>query len=229
VLLTSYGDAVDPAAVPPDQTPLAGTGPAPSSDGPPVQTGRRSGPYDLRLESVRVVAHGSGDRIVLTFTGDGRPGWAVHYVDEAVVDGSGEVVGLAGDAIVQVDVSGTPTQVSGTSRPVRRSLAGDVVDLRAVAAWEGVTQVFVGIDGGRRPFRVSVLTTPSRLVVDVGRGGSPAPTQTEGPLTHVCPGQGPFSAPPRGVLVQDIGMGVSREIGTGCVGSSAWRGVAQGP
>ena len=111
--------------------------------------------------------HESGDRIVLTFAGDGKPGWAVRYVDEAVVDGSGEVVDLDGDAILQLDLSGTPTQASGTTRRVHRSLAGDVVDLHALSAWEGVTQVFLGIDGGRTPFRVSALTTSSRLVVDV--------------------------------------------------------------
>jgi hypothetical protein len=145
----------------------AGTNAADNTDGLQLQTGRRSGPYDLELEAVRVVEHESGDRIVLTFTGDGKPGWAVRYVDEAVVDGSGEVVDLDGDAILQLDLSGTPTRASGTTRPVHRRLAGDVVDLHALRAWEGVTQVFLGIDGGRTPFRVSPLATPSRLVVDV--------------------------------------------------------------
>ena len=127
LLLTSCGDAVGEAAVPPER----------------------------------------GDRIVLTFAGDGKPGWAVRYVDDAVVDGSGEVDDLDGDVVLQLDLSGTPTQASATIRPVRRSLAGDVVDLHALSAWEGVTQVFLGIDGGRTPFRVSALTTPTRLVVDV--------------------------------------------------------------
>jgi hypothetical protein len=179
LLLTSCVDAVDEAAVPPepgggstsepprsDLTP-ADTNAADSPDGPQIQTGQRSGPYDLELEDVRVVEHEGGDRIVLTFAGDGKPGWVVRYVDEAVVDGSGQVVNLDGDAILQLDLSGTPTQASGTTRPVHRSLAGDVVDLHALRAWEGVTQVFLGIDGGRTPFQVSALTTPSRLVLDV--------------------------------------------------------------
>jgi hypothetical protein len=179
LLLTSCGDAAGEEAVPPemggrsaselprsDLTP-ADTNAADSPDGPQIQTGERSGSYDLKLEGVRVVEHESGDRIVLTFAGDGKPGWAVRYVDEAVVDGSGEVVDLDGDAILQLDLAGTPTQASGTTRPVRRSLAGDVVDLHALSPWEGVTQVFLGIDGGRTPFRVSALRAPSRIVVDV--------------------------------------------------------------
>jgi len=150
LLLTSCGGAADEAADPPE-----------SSDRSPA--GRR----DLELKGVRVVPHGSGDRIVLTFAGQGKPGWAARYVDRAVVDGSGEVVDLDGEAILQLDISGTPTQASGTARRVHRSLAGDLVDLHALGAWEGVTQVFLGLDGGRTPFRVATRTTPVRLVVDV--------------------------------------------------------------
>jgi hypothetical protein len=180
LLLASCGDRVDEAAVPPasgdrsaselprsDLRSPAGTRAADNTDALQVQTGERSGPYDLELEGVRVVEHESGDRIVLRFAGDGKPGWAVRYVDEAVVDGSGEVVDLDGDAILQLDLFGTPTQASGTTRPMHRRLAGDVVDLHALRAWEGVTQVFLGIDGERTPFRVSALAAPSRLVVDV--------------------------------------------------------------
>jgi hypothetical protein len=180
LLLASCGNRVDEAAVPPESVGRSaselprsdfrsppGTNAADNPDGLQVQTGQRSGPYDLELEGVRVVEHESGDRIVLTFAGDGSPGWTVRYVDEAVVDGSGEVVELDGDAIMQLDLFGTPTQASGTTRPMHRRLAGDVVDLHALRAWEGVTQVFLGIDGGRTPFRVSALATPSRLVVDL--------------------------------------------------------------
>ncbi len=191
-LLTSCGNAVDEAADPPeasggsasgapsDLTQPAGTEtdthPADGAQGcdpcagasrPGMQTGQRSGPYDLELEGVRVVEHESGDRIVLTFAGDGNPGWVVRYVNKAVTEGSGKVVALDGDATLRLDIYGTPTQASGTTPPVRRGLAGDVVDMHAVGAWEGGTSVFLGIDGGRTPFRVSALTTPSRLVIDL--------------------------------------------------------------
>jgi hypothetical protein len=180
LLLASCGNRVDEAAVPPESVGRSaselprsdfrspsGTNAADNTDGLQVQAGQRSGPYDLELEGVRVVEHESGDRIVLTFAGDGSPGWTVRYVDEAVVDGSGEVVELDGDAILQLDLFGTPTQGSGTTRPMHRRFGGDVVDLHALRAWEGVTQVFLGIEGGRTTFRVSALATPSRLVVDL--------------------------------------------------------------
>ncbi|MEO5664619.1 MAG: hypothetical protein ABIR39_15195 [Nocardioides sp.] len=119
------------------------------------------------MESVRVVDHENHDRIVLTFGGDGTPGFLAGYVNEAIAEGSGEVIALDGDAILRLDIHGTPTQAFGTTPPVRRTLAGDVVDLHGGVAWEDVTSVFLGIDGGRTPFRASVLTTPSRLVIDV--------------------------------------------------------------
>lgn len=132
-----------------------------------MQAGHASRPFDLELEGVRVVAHENYDRIVLTFAGDGTPGFLVGYVNKAIAEGSGEVIGLDGGAILRLDIHGTPTQASGTTPPVRRTLAGDVVDLHGGVAWEGVTTVFLGIDGGRTPFRASVLTAPPRLVVDV--------------------------------------------------------------
>ncbi len=161
-LLTSCGgDAGDLA------TSSTTSGPTDVS-GEDLQTRRPSGPYDLVLGDVRVVGHDGHDRIVLRFAGTGRPGWAVRFVDEAVLEGSGEVVELEGDAILQLDISGTPTLTPNSSGPVRSELGGDVVDVHAVGAWEGVTQVFLGLRGGRTPFRVVALDAPSRLVVDLG-------------------------------------------------------------
>jgi hypothetical protein len=89
------------------------------------------------FSGVHVAEQEGFDRIVLGFTGTGTPGWTVNYVDEAVLDGSGDVVGLGGDDVY----------VAGT--------------------FEGYTQVLAGIEGDRVPFRVFALSDPARLVVDV--------------------------------------------------------------
>jgi hypothetical protein len=47
-------------------------------------------------------------------------------------------------------------------------VAGDVTDVYVVGAYEGITTVFVGLEGGRVPFSVHVRRGPSRLVVDLG-------------------------------------------------------------
>lgn len=165
VLLTACGRGGEQAS--PEPAPA----PAPSSAAVEPAAAKRSagapsGPYDLVLTDVRATAYDGGDQVILTFTGQGRPGWAARYVDRAVVDGSGQVVDLAGDSILQLDVSGTPTRPH--AEPVPTSPAGGAADLHVVGTFEGVTQVFVGITGGSTPFRVRALDSPARLVVDLG-------------------------------------------------------------
>jgi len=148
----------------------------PTDDGPAFpentadQTAENSGKWDLVVIDVRVVEHESFDRIVLEFTGTGIPGWAVNYVDEAVLDGSGETVRLGGDAILDIYASGTtwpaPDYYSGPKQ-FEPENGGDVNDVYVGGTFEGYTQVLAGLDGAPVPFRVFALTDPSRLVVDV--------------------------------------------------------------
>lgn len=119
---------------------------------------------------VRVAEHEGFDRIVLVFTGTGVPGWAVNYVDAAVLDGSGEAVTLGGDAILDIYASGTTWPAADYfSGPMqfKPEDGGDVNDVHVGGTFEGYTQVLAGIDGDPVPFRVFALTDPPRLVVDV--------------------------------------------------------------
>ncbi len=115
---------------------------------------------------------GDGGRVLLDFAGKGRPGWTVEYVDEAVLEGSGVVVDIDGDAILQIGVFGTPTQEPSARQPVpieiANEVAGDVADVYVVDAYEGITTVFVGLEGGRVPFSIHARRGPSRMVVDLG-------------------------------------------------------------
>ena len=45
--------------------------------------------------------------------------------------------------------------------------AGAVAEVQVNGWFEGYTQVFAGVEGDERPFRVFTLTDPPRLVVDV--------------------------------------------------------------
>ena len=134
------------------------------------KTAKNSGEWDLVLTDVRVAEHERFDRIVLEFTGTGIPGWAANYVDEAVLDGSGEAVTLDGDAILDIYASGTTWPAAAYYRGPRQfepENGGDVSDVYVGGTFEGYTQVLAGIDGDPVPFRVFALTDPSRLVVDV--------------------------------------------------------------
>lgn len=128
----------------------------------------------LTVTDVRVAAHDGYDRVVfdLDGTGSGRPGWRVEYVDQAVDDGSGDTVRVAGDAILRVSISGTATPMdSGVDE-----FSGDRIEPADTEAideivyrywFEGYTTAFLGVDEGERPFRVFLLEDPMRVVVDV--------------------------------------------------------------
>ena len=124
---------------------------------------------------VRVGGHTGYDRVVWQFAGAGRPSFQVHYVDQPIADGSGDVVAVPGDAYLEVMISSVGIPAANAPRPGNASaasLAGTVIaQARPVyGGFEAVGQSFVGVRDRERPFRVAVLTNPTRLVVDVLSG-----------------------------------------------------------
>lgn len=124
---------------------------------------------------VRVGRHAGYDRVVWEFDGSGRPNFRVHYVDTPTADGSGDVVRVDGDAYLEVVISTVSIPDAGAARPPdasAASLAGTVVaEANAIyGGFEGYGQSFIGVRDRERPFRVSVLGNPTRLVVDIASG-----------------------------------------------------------
>lgn len=161
---------------PPPDVSAPGTPAAGPMQNPPAfpddtapQTGRSSARAELVLTDVRVGEHAGFDRIVLEFSGTGTPGWAVDYVEEAVLDGSGDVVTLGGDAILNISASRTTWPASDYySGPGRlEAQNGGITDVHVGGTFEGYTQVLAAVDDAPVPFRVFTLAGPSRLVVDV--------------------------------------------------------------
>ena len=148
--------------------------PSPAPDGPPFpestdpQTAEPTGEWDLQLVDVRVGEHDGFDRVVLELSGTATPGWGVAWGDEAVAEGTGDVVPLEGDHVLTISASGTAMPEPGSFEvPARLGPAGAVAEVQVNGWFEGYTQVFAGIEGDVRPFRVFTLTDPPRLVVDV--------------------------------------------------------------
>jgi hypothetical protein len=170
-------DADPSSATPtPSATPSATPSdtPSPEADGPPFppttdpQAAEPKGDWDLQLVDVRVGEHDGYDRVVLELTGTATPGWGVSWADEAVAEGSGEVVPIEGDRVLTISASGTALPEEGSYEvPRRLGAAGDVAEVYVNGWFEGYTQVFAGVEGDERPFRVFTLTDPPRLVVDV--------------------------------------------------------------
>jgi hypothetical protein len=124
---------------------------------------------------VRVGRHKGYDRVVWQFPEDGRPSFQVQYVDQPIADGSGDVVDVPGDAFLEVLISAVGIPSATAPRPRNASaasLSGTVIEqARPVyGGFEAVGQSFVGVRDRERPFRVAVLTNPTRLVVDIFSG-----------------------------------------------------------
>ncbi|OYD71452.1 AMIN-like domain-containing (lipo)protein [Rhodococcus sp. OK302] len=128
----------------------------------------------LTVTDVRIGAHENFDRVVYEMGGTGTPGWRVKYVDSAVQDGSGKPMNVAGGAIIQVLIDGSAypfdsgvEQYSGPN-PVPGAAGGVVTEVNGSSVFEGVTQSFIGVTE-KRPFSVTTLSDPVRVVVDVAR------------------------------------------------------------
>lgn len=132
------------------------------------QTTEPTGDWDLQLQDVRLGDHDGFDRVVLEFSGTAGPGWGVAWSEEAVAEGTGEVVPLDGDRVLTISASGTAMPEPGSfETPQRIGPAGEVAEVQVTGWFEGYTQVFAGFRGEERPFRVFALADPPRLVVDV--------------------------------------------------------------
>lgn len=122
--------------------------------------------------AVRVARHPGFDRVVYEFAGSGTPAFQVQYVQDPVADPSGLPVDGPGDAFLKVRVAGLgyPEASDPAPSPVPTAdLAGFVVAQSGVlvGGFEGTGQTFIGVTDGPRPFRVSTLAGPPRLVVDI--------------------------------------------------------------
>ena len=124
---------------------------------------------------VRVGRHSGYDRVVWEFPGAGLPTYRVRYVDTPIADGSGDVVAVTGDAFLEVLITFVGIPEEGVARPAdptASALSGTVIaEANAIfGGFEGYGQSFIGVRDRERPFKVSTLTGPTRLVVDIATG-----------------------------------------------------------
>jgi hypothetical protein len=112
------------------------------------------------------------ERVVIELQGDGDfPGWQVAYPDGPVTAGESEdPVDLAGDAILEATVGSWMTTMEGTGytgpTDIKPSGRQAVKEIKLVGNDEGVMRWAIGLDQ-ERPFEVSVLPNPPRLVIDI--------------------------------------------------------------
>jgi hypothetical protein len=131
---------------------------------------------------MRVGRHDCFERFVFEMTGTGGdPGWRVRYVDPLSGQGSGEPIELLGSATLEIligvmtvtEFEGRPDEWPPFDGPDDIVTSGYVAlkEARMLFGFEGTTQIGLGVDRVR-PFQVSWLDGPPRLVVDVAIGGA---------------------------------------------------------
>ncbi|MGY1711658.1 hypothetical protein ACI8AC_19345 [Geodermatophilus sp. SYSU D00758] len=163
--------------------PTTGGAAAPAGDGGPTDvpsfpadtspdTAEASGDALVTVTDIRTGRQEGYDRVVLEVGGTGTPGWDVRWVDQAASQGSGEPVEVAGDAVLQVTLTGVgypydtgveewagPDPLPGSGTTVVTEVAWD-------ATFEGTSVAFVGASA-QVPFRVHALEGPTRVVVEL--------------------------------------------------------------
>ncbi|MGK5111137.1 MULTISPECIES: AMIN-like domain-containing (lipo)protein [unclassified Geodermatophilus] len=152
------------------------------ADAPPFpadvrpDTGEASADAQVTVTDIRTGRHEGFDRVVFEVDGTGTPGWDVRYVDQATSQGSGAPVEVAGDAVLQVTLTGVgnplDTGVEEWAGP--DPLPGNGTEVVAEVAWdstfEGTSVAFVGTTA-ELPFRVYPLDGPARVVLEVADRG----------------------------------------------------------
>ena len=136
------------------------------------------------LTDVRAGGHTGFDRVVFEFRG-AVPEHRVGYVDQLVQDGSGRPVAVAGAADLEVVFQGANAHRQDGSPTIspRRFSTGlpAVKEVAQIGDFEAVVTYGIGVDR-KRPIKVSTLSNPSRLVIDVSTAGASGSTGTGGEL-----------------------------------------------
>jgi hypothetical protein len=158
-------------------TPATTTGATSEPCEPPTGTDRVSVDFPMGMSSlvgadIRTGAHPCFERVVLELQGDGEmPGYRVEYVDDPVkLSPSDLEVDIAGDAtlVLSVAVWMTTMEGDGYDGPdrIEPTNVEHIDELRLIENFEGMHQWAIGLDR-ERAFRVTTLTDPPRIVVDI--------------------------------------------------------------
>jgi hypothetical protein len=148
----------------------AGGAPFPADTRP--DTAEASADARVTVSEIRTGRQDGFDRVVLEVGGTGTPGWDVRYVDQAASQGSGEALEVAGEAVLQVTLTGagypydTGIEEWVGPDPLPGNGTQTVTEVVWDATFEGTSVAFIGTRA-EVPFRVYALDSPTRVVVEV--------------------------------------------------------------
>lgn len=128
-----------------------------------------------QLVAVRVGQQDGFDRVVFEFDKH-VPGYQVRFVDQVVADGSAAPVAVAGSAFISVAFSSVASAQAGAPPAPQSRQSPNFSELLEVVGtgdFEGVVSYGLGLRTTGE-FRVSELTGPDRVVIDVRSDTLPA-------------------------------------------------------
>lgn len=127
----------------------------------------------LSITEVRVAEHPGFDRVVFEFGGTGTPGWDVDFTTDPRREGSGEPIDILGESVIRVTINGAgyPDDVGVPSYDGPNPVAGvgGVTQVVVEGPFEGQSVSFIGVNANDPNVRVSALSSPTRLVLDIAR------------------------------------------------------------
>lgn len=129
-----------------------------------------AGEWDLSIVDVRAGEHAGFDRVVIEFAGTGTPGWFASYTDEPRQQASGFPIEYRGGTAIDLMANGVALPTGpDTTFPVGPTGAagGAVTGVSHNGIFEGQAQFVIGLEGEPRPYTVTTLENPPRLVVDI--------------------------------------------------------------
>jgi hypothetical protein len=178
---TSAVSSTSPTAAGPTATPTVEV--ATSSPGTfsgstdPVKVDPPAGLQQAQLANIRAAAQDGFDRFVIEFSGDKVPGYSVQYGTKATNCGSGQDVtvfiggGTAPAAMLLVDVRPAAGHDNNGQVTANRDITPNLATLKrafGICDFEGVVQYALALSA-QKPFKVSTLTNPPRLVIDIAQ------------------------------------------------------------
>lgn len=155
-----------------DTVPAAGANPAGQAEwSTSTREAGKAGAGASILRAMRVGRNEGFDRLVLDFGDSAVPPYHIEYVDSPVRScGSGEAVPVAGQGWLKVRLRAAQAHDDAGNATVRdRQIVATTPVLREVEIicdFEGEVEVVLGVQTPN-PYRVLVVPTPNRLIVDV--------------------------------------------------------------
>jgi hypothetical protein len=121
---------------------------------------------------IRTETQPCSERVVLELQGSGDfPGWWVRYqLPPLIDDPRGQPVAVAGSAYIVVTIGSWMTTMEGEGyhgpTMITPTNVSHIKQLMMLGDFESVTTWAIGLDQ-QRPFRISTLESPTRLVIDI--------------------------------------------------------------